>query len=211
MPALPDPASSPSPEMLEHYWQQGLSFPAYMQRMQDIIHQQKTLDNPPVVDKFQYYILNQQRSQRLLKTYAVPTQLSEQLKKTSPQHWLIITEYWCGDSAQNLPPLFRMSECSEGRINMRLVFRDTNPQLIDAFATEGAKSIPKVLMLSKDFKLKQIWGPRPAEAQALVKSLRADPATRDFYADRLHLWYAQNKCHMLEQEIANLLMLLWTK
>lgn len=203
---LPDSSSAPTAQLLKKYWQEGISFPAYMQGMENIIHEQKTLENPPSVDKFQYYILNQQRSQRLLKTYVVSEQLAYQLKQAEPQQWLIITEYWCGDSAQNLPPLFRMSECSEGKIEMRLVFRDTNPQLIEAFATEGAKSIPKLLMLSADFTLKQIWGPRPAEAQQLVKTLRANEATRDFYADRLHLWYAQNKCRLLEQEIANLLL-----
>jgi len=176
-----------------------------MQDMERIIHEQKTLDDPPFVDKFQYYILNQQRSKRLLKTYAPSAEFLQVLRNASPQRWLIITEFWCGDSAQNIPPLHLMASASEGRIQLRLLFRDTHTELMDVFATEGARSIPKLVVLNEQLQVINTWGPRPAEAQALVKSLRADPATRDFYADHLHLWYAGDKCKSLENEIEMLL------
>ena len=96
-------------------------------------------------------------------------------------------------------------EFSEGKIEMKLVYRDQNDELMNAYLTKETRSIPKLIQLDKHFKVTGIWGPRPTMAQKLVKELKSNPATAATYANELHLWYAKNKQQDLEEEVSKLL------
>jgi thioredoxin-like negative regulator of GroEL len=143
---------------------------------------------------------------RVEKTYNVSGELAAQLKSLKHKtYWLILTEHWCGDAAQILPVLNKVAELSEGKIEMKLVYRDQNEVLMDAYLTDGSRSIPKLVQLDEHFNVTGIWGPRPSVAQQLVKQLKSNPATASTYANELHLWYAKDKQQSLEKEIAQLI------
>lgn len=58
------------------------------------------------IDKkyYEYRKINLQRSKRLDKQFQPSEELIEEVKRIDePQLWMVITETWCGDSAQNLP------------------------------------------------------------------------------------------------------------
>ena len=51
-----------------------------------------------------YRKINLQRTNRITKTFKPNDAIVDLVKKMDkPQTWLVITEDWCGDSAQNLP------------------------------------------------------------------------------------------------------------
>ena len=154
----------------------------------------------------EYINLNQRRMYRVEKTYNVSGELAAQVKNLKHKtYWLVLTEHWCGDASQILPALNKVAELSEGKIEMKLVYRDQNAALMDAYLTDGRRSIPKLVQLDEHFNVTGIWGPRPSVAQKLVKQLKSNPATASTYANELHLWYAKDKQQSLEKEIAQLI------
>ncbi|HTO14890.1 MAG TPA: thioredoxin family protein [Edaphocola sp.] len=149
--------------------------------------------------------LNLQRMKRWTKTYQVPEALLQQFLNLQQQEWWVITEAWCGDSAQNLPLIAALAE--QLSIPLRIVLRDENPEIIDQYLTNGTKSIPVLVAFDKDKHQVFRWGPRPVAAQELMNDWKADPRDRDFEAFELemHQWYTQNKGKDLEQELLKII------
>jgi hypothetical protein len=59
-------------------------------------------------------------------------------KVTNRYTWLVIAEPWCGDAAQVLPIINKMtSNCSQ--VDFKIALRDQNPELMDMFLTRGKK------------------------------------------------------------------------
>jgi hypothetical protein len=157
-------------------------------------------------DYADYYRLNWQRSVRNEKTFLAIPEMSGCLSRLNGTiTWLVITEPWCGDSAQSLATLHALSEASGGKIDLRIFYRDSDTSLIDAFLTNGSRSIPKLIQLNAKFEVTGTWGPRPQAAQELVVRLKSDPATAANYGEYLHKWYAEDKTISLQQELLALL------
>lgn len=154
----------------------------------------------------EYINLNQRRMHRVEKTYTPTAEITNQVKNVKHKtYWLILTEHWCGDASQTLPALNAIAELSDGKIEMKLVYRDQNDELMNAYLTNGTRSIPKLVQLDEHFNVTGIWGPRPTVAQKMVKELKSNEATAATYASELHLWYARDKQQNLEKEIVKLL------
>lgn len=184
----------------EKYIQEGIGYQQYWKNMAEDL----ALNTDPKTRE--YIHLNQRRMHRVEKTYAPGAALLERLKNLRHKTWwLVLTEHWCGDASQVLPVLNHIAGLSNGKIELRLVYRDQHPELMNAWLTEGARAIPKLLQLDMHFNIIGFWGPRPKEAQALVKQLRSDPATATGYGEQLHLWYAKNRQQALETDISQLL------
>ena len=122
---------------------------------------------------------------------------------------LVLTEGWCGDAAQSLPVLNWMADASP-QIHLYTLLRDENPELMDAYLTDGARSIPKIIIL--DAETKEVlgsWGPRPAEAQQMVMDYKHTPDSEkpeyaEFQKD-LHTWYARDKTKTTQGEVVEVL------
>lgn len=181
------------------YLQKGIGYGQYKQQMAEGL-----VNNAD--EKIKGYInLNQHRINRLEKTYALSETLAQQVQRiTHKTYWLILTEHWCGDAAQTLPVFHKVAELSKGTIELKLVYRDENPELMDAYLTGERRSIPKLIQLDSHYNVTGIWGPRPTEAQKLVKQLKSNPETAVSYSTELHKWYADDKQKSLESEIMKL-------
>ena len=185
---------------LTAYLLKGITYQQYKQQMAEDLAL-----NPDLKTK-EYIHLNQRRMHRVEKTYVINEALTEQLKALQHIiHWLVITEHWCGDAAQSLGVLNAVANNSNGKINLRFVYRDQNSELMNAFLTNGTKSIPKLIQLDEHYNVTGIWGPRPTTAQELVKTLKANPLTAESYSTELHSWYAKDKQVSMEKEILKLL------
>lgn len=182
------------------YLQKGISYNQYKQNMAEDLALNSDL-------KIKEYInLNQRRMHRVEKTFTPGAVIMEQLKNLKHKtYWLILTEHWCGDASQTLPAFNAIAELSNGKIEMKLVYRDQNDELMNAHLTNGTRSIPKLIQLDEHYNVTGIWGPRPTVAQMMVKELKSNPATAATYANELHLWYAKDKQQSLEAEISKLL------
>lgn len=184
----------------QSYFLNGIGYSQYRQESGQSIDEQTD-------EKMKEYIhLNDHRMNRLDKNYVPGEEILAALKALPGKiNWLVISEHWCGDAAQNVPVLHKIAEASEGKIELRIVYRDKNLTLMDAHLTGTSRSIPKLIQLNEEFEVVAEWGPRPATAQELVVSLRSNPETRDGYANELHKWYAFNRSQDLEIEILKLL------
>ena len=192
----------PTPKEFKNYLAKALTFEAYYDQFATATERVKNDDTEGLVYP-EYYVINMQRLKRGVKT----TQLSDELVATINSldqkiTWLVITEFWCGDAAQSIGLLAKVAEASHGKIDLKFVFRDENPELMDAFLTNGGKSVPKVIQLNEKNEVISDWGPRPAPAQEIVVDLLAK---KESYNDPLHAWYAKDKGVNIQKEIAELL------
>lgn len=101
--------------------------------------------------------------------------------RSLPGTWrlLALAEDWCTDAASTLPVLQRLVEAAPN-LELRVLARDENPDLMDAHLTGTSRSIPVVILLDEEGRERGWWGPRPAvlqhwftgEGQALTKEER---------------------------------------
>lgn len=177
-----------TPADYANYWNQAFTYPQYANNVETEAASKPTTGNS------KYVPINWQRMQRIKKTAALSPAALELLGQLNkPVYWLVITENWCGDSAQSTPIMELMAEASNGKIELRFIYRDANPDLMNAHLTGTSMSIPKVIQLDSDFKVIGSWGPRPDKAHQLVIRLRSNPATEHTYSEELQKWYTQDK------------------
>lgn len=155
--------------------------------------------------KYDYKKLNRQRAQRIIKTYKPDEATIEIMKSVSePQFWMVLTEDWCGDSAQNLPYIAKLAELNDN-ITLRILERDANPDIMDLYLTDGkSRSIPKLIAFNEAGEELFQWGPRPKEVVELIQDWKAEGLSKDEWTPKLHMWYAKNKGAALIAELKEL-------
>ena len=159
-------------------------------------------------DLTHYSSLNETRMHRLEKTIKISDEVVFKLKSLKNEYiWLIISEGWCGDAAQLLPIFNKMDEVSD-KIEMKIVFRDENQELMNLFLTNGAKAIPKLIILDKNtLNVEGNWGPRPKGAIDLIQNYKDNFRVIDETAKaELQLWYLHDKGLSTQNEVAELLL-----
>ena len=142
-----------------------------------------------------YSNLNNRRMKRLDKTLKIsPENLEIIQQNKKDQTWLLLTESWCGDAAQTVPVINKIAEASN-KIDLKIVLRDENEDLMNAFLTNGNKAIPKLILLEKESnKLLNSWGPRPTTATKMVNDYKKEYGALDAeFKEDLQKWYNQNK------------------
>lgn len=190
-------------KLLQESFDKGISFNAYLEKSKQFAEEGKTSGNDQSEDLINYSKLNYSRMKRLVKT----ADLSDDLKHClgsikGNQKWLLISETWCGDAAQNLPQLAKMAEFSDA-IELRIVFRDENLELMDEYLTNGGRSIPKLIAFTEN---KEVftWGPRPNEAQTIVNAYKSLPDPKEPYSEfviKLQNWYNKDGGKSLDEEL----------
>lgn len=187
--------------------QKGLTYSEYLELTGKMLDQGKTtcsIDTPSLVD---YTRLNMHRMERLDKTINLEPETIDKLNAVSrPLYWVLITEAWCGDAAQNLPVIAKMAGVSE-RIELKILLRDENPELMDRYRTNGGRAIPKLICLDQ-VELKELWhwGPRPHPAQEIMNEHKTDPVgPREVVMKNIQLWYAKDKGKTIQKEILQLI------
>ena len=118
---------------------------------------------------------------------------------------LVLNEFWCGDGAQILPVHEAVALASEGAVDVRVLMRDDNLEVMDLFLTNGGRAIPKTVLLDQDFQVLGTWGPRPGEAMDLVTLIKSDPSIAHTYSLEVHRWYTQDGTQATQAELAVLL------
>lgn len=155
--------------------------------------------------KHEARIINLHRTNRLEKTYFPSEQTLEVLNQINfKQKWMILSENWCGDSAQNIPIIQKIASLNHN-IELRFFLRDSNTEIMDIYLTNGKRSIPKLIAFDEmGIELFQ-WGPRPKSANDIVQKLRDENIDKDEMNKHLHFWYAKNKGQEIEAELIGLL------
>lgn len=184
----------------------GLTYAEYMDSAKvKVLSRSKESLSDEEAARYEYTRLNIQRSIRIEKTYQISDELKNLVKSIDrKQLWVVITEDWCGDSAQNLPYLVLIA-AENPKITFRILLRDTNPDIMDQYLTNGTRSIP--MLIAFDYEGNELfrWGPRPKELQELFFKLRKENIPRSELYEKLHSWYTRDGGKALEEEITELI------
>ncbi len=149
----------------------------------------------------EYTKLNQSRSHRWDKTGL----LAEECKSTIQSidvsmHWVLITEPWCGDAAHSVPFIAKMA-AENSMIDLEIQLRDDENSEIGSYLTNGAKSIPILVVRNTFGEDLFAWGPRPEKCRELHHNLKAQEVTIDELKRELQHWYNADKGVSIQEEI----------
>lgn len=127
----------------------------------------------------------------LYKKAVAPPALVERAKAlTKRWHLLVLSEDWCGDSINTLPTVQRLVEAVP-TLEMRIIGRDANPDLMDAHLLGYSRSIPVILILDDEYRERGWWGPRPQPLQEWVVHQGLALPKEDRYRE-VRTWYARD-------------------
>lgn len=119
-------------------------------------------------------------------------------------HLLVLVEDWCGDAVNTIPYLARLAELSPN-LDLRVLGRDANPDLMDAhLAPSGARAIPVVMVLDDAFVEHGWWGSRPSELQAWVDDVGRTMEKDERYR-HVRTWYARDRGRSTLHEVLTLM------
>lgn len=186
--------------------EKAFSYAEYRNLLDTLMAQGKTTGPDQSESMVEYGKMNLQRMQRLEKTVELTEELKSALDNLQEEIiFLVLTEGWCGDAAQNVPVFYFMQQYSS-KVELKLLLRDENMALIDQYLTNGSRAIPKLICIEKET-LKElfVWGPRPAPCQELAMQLKQRHATSKEKGEQVHLWYARDKTQTLQKEFVELL------
>jgi hypothetical protein len=138
------------------------------------------------------------------ENYRIGAALLDAVNAGPATTWLVITEGWCGDAAFNVPLFYVLEKLVPEKVKLRLVLRDSNPEIMDAHLTDGGRSIPKLIVLSDDLKPLGFWGPRPVGLQQLMKQWKDDGLELRELIPKVHGWYDSDKTRTLQQELTRM-------
>lgn len=182
-----------------------MDFESYLAEFERILN---SPSRPAPYDKAEYLTyakLNWARLNRWLRTGKLTEQFVRILNRVSePQHWIVITEPWCGDAAHSIPFLHLAAQLNP-LISVEYELRDSPPFRINDYLTNGSKSIPKLIIQDNQGNDLAVWGPRPAGCQQLFNQLKAEGVDFEAQKTAQQNWYNADKGLSLQQEIGELI------
>lgn len=191
---------------MKEYLDKAMTFAEYIKLIDDLLAKGKTTGPNQSAAMFNYGKLNRHRMQRLEKTVELNETVKYATKNTKrKQIWLIITEGWCGDAAQNVPVIEKIAAESVN-IETRYILRDENLELMDQFLTAGARSIPKLIAMDAEtLEVLGTWGARPEAAQNLFFEMKGRGLEKPLIMENLQRWYNEDHARSIQAEFEVLL------
>jgi hypothetical protein len=186
----------------------GMSYAQFRSFTELLVEENRTTGANQSEAYLDYTRMSLQRIKRWDKTAKVSPKMEALIRSIGePQIWLVINEAWCGDGAQSIPYMSKLAELNP-LIELKIIMRDENPEVMDAYLTNGARSIPKLIAFTADFSCELFtWGPKPAYLMERYKAYRHDSKGVSYkeFLEEIHFWYAKNKNQDLESELFQLI------
>lgn len=203
-------ASTISRQLLDN----AMSYEEFKQRVSDLYEEGRpTSGEDADAPLLEFTKLNINRMSRNEKSNKVNPDLASLLSNfPKNMYWLVLAEGWCGDVAESLPILYNLTK-SHDHIQLGIIFRDQNLDIMDQYLTNGGRGIPKLIMLDND-NLEELghWGPRPEPLQTYVEEKKQEQDQYETKMDwvnsiheAMHKWYAKDKGQTLQEEIKAIL------
>lgn len=118
-------------------------------------------------------------------------------------HLLVLSEDWCGDAVNTVPIVAKLAERSPNT-DLRVLGRDTNPDLMNAHLTGASRSIPVVIALDESFEERGWWGPRPTVLQHWVSG-HGQLLEKTARYREARVWYARDQGRTTLEEVVGML------
>ncbi|ABQ03606.1 thioredoxin family protein [Flavobacterium johnsoniae] len=184
------------------------SYAEYRKLVTDLLSEGKSTGSQQSESLTNYSKLNEARMNRLEKTITISEVAISKLRHLDNHYiWLVISEGWCGDAAQILPILNKMAHESDKKIDLRIVLRDENDELMNQYLTNNGRAIPKVIVICKEAGIVRAdWGPRPKGATELMETHKREvgPIDEKIKTD-LQLWYLADKGISVQSELVEIM------
>lgn len=192
-------------QLIAKILENAISYPEYRTLVRDLLSVGKSTGPIQSEALTNYSLLNDRRMKRLDKTIKISDETKAVFKSiTEKQTWLVLTEGWCGDAAQNLPVIQKLAAENEN-IALKIVLRDEYLELMDLFLTNGGRSIPKVIVLDAQNNVQHTWGPRPTLATEMMTDYKAKNGSIDAqFKQDLQVWYNKNKGQSVQEDFVNM-------
>ncbi len=186
---------------LETFWDAALTPAAYRAQWELRLTDKPANKEARKMNHYRRY--NMERTQMVESEFLPSAETTEGVASAKRrQKWLVLTEDWCGDSAFLLPVAERIARDAE-HIELRILPRDENLDLMDQHLTNGGRSIPKLLAFDAETAAELFtWGPRPDAAAAKFLELKATGIEKPQIVAGLVDWYAQGGWKTAESELA---------
>jgi thiol-disulfide isomerase/thioredoxin len=185
----------------------SLSYSEYREMVSDLVENESTTGAELTEAMVNYTLLNDRRMRRWDKTIKVSEEVISKVKNRRKKvTWLVLTESWCGDAAHVMPVMNKIAELNDN-IDLKVVLRDENEELMNEFLTNGGKSIPKLIAIDHETgDVINTYGPRPSMATDLVNEYKAKHGvlSPEFKED-LQRWYNKDKGQTAIQDLLELL------
>lgn len=186
-----------------------MSYSEFMALMEKLVSAGETSGSEQKESLVNYTQLNLRRMIRWDKTFKIPWHIQMLIGKVQdPINLLVLTESWCGDAAPTLPVMNRIAELNPN-IQLGVLLRDEHLDLMNHFLTQGAMSIPKLVVFKQDSgKIIGEWGPLPTEAQKMAREFKEKNGllTAAFKED-LQRWFNQDKGQSTLEDLLSILAL----
>lgn len=185
--------------------QQAMSYSDYRTLINKLLAENKVTgdfmkNNDWILD---YTKMNNQRMNRIDAVFEEKSELEKIISSISDHWiWLVITEGWCGDAAQIIPAFVQLVALNPN-FSIKFILRDQHPEVMDAYLTNGSRSIPKLIILNANT-LEEIgtWGPRPAVPQKMTMDFKkSGDKNFDKYVEELHNWYDNDHFESIQSEL----------
>lgn len=197
-------------ELVQEGIAKGTSYADYRLLMDSLAAEGKATGPKVTEDMVNYTLLNQRRMKRLDKTLKIDQESEDRIKGFGGKKvtWLVLTESWCGDAAQALPMINKVAELNDD-ITLKIILRDENLDIMNRFLTNGAMSIPKLVMVdSATGMVLGEWGSRPKIAQQMVVDYKNQHGTlTPEFKEELQVWYNKDKGQSMLRDLMELLSL----
>lgn len=184
------------------------SYVEYRKLVADLLLEGKSTGKDQSESLTHYTSLNETRMNRLEKTITISEETIVKLQNLDHHYiWLVISEGWCGDAAQILPIINKMAVASDKKVDLRIVLRDENDELMSHYLTNGGRAIPKVIIICKEAGIVRAdWGPRPKGATELMTNYKKDFGVIDEKIKTdLQLWYLADKGISVQEELVEIM------
>ena len=192
-------------EVLRAAVAKGQTYEAYS-AMNKAMAKEGTTTGPQKPSYVEYTKLSAARLRRWEKIYKPAQSLLDNIaaRTSENEKWLVLSETWCGDVAHNLPFIATWAE--HAGVELRIILRDENTELMEEFLTNGGRSIPKLVRLNEHFEVLGTWGPRPTPLMEEYAKWKAQPEF-DYKKWTLFAqdWYNKDKGASLEADFMTLL------
>ncbi len=191
---------------MNKYLDKSITYLEYLKLIDNLLAQGKTTGENQSEEMFDYGKLNRQRMKRLDKTVKLSDSLKEKSRKVKRKMiWLILTEGWCGDAAQNIPIIEKIA-AENPDIETRYLLRDENLELMDKYLTNRGRAIPKLICLdAKTFREIGTWGSRPKIADNYFHEMKEQGLEKPEMMEKIQRWYLADANQSLQNEFERLL------
>ncbi|MCO5231156.1 MAG: thioredoxin family protein [Chitinophagales bacterium] len=190
----------------KYWWERGMQWDAYKELLDNLMLEGKTTGEQQSEELLTYAKMNLQRMKRIDKSFKEDEQFRIFLGGFQGKiKVLAITEGWCGDASQSVPVVANIAKNHADKLELKVILRDEDTELIDQFLTNGGRSIPKFIFLGENNQLLGNWGPRPKVLQEIFIEMKKNNLPFDELSEKLHSWYGKDKARTIQSELMELI------